>query len=1381
MKKEVNINFIQYSLENLTNVKVPNSKDKYFELENLESICELLILFLNFEISETTLKRVLSNFENDFQVIYEFDLKQLASAIESLAANFEPFLKKIAYIKFNNNELWNGIDNKKGIKDCTLFELIEGGFTIPNEKFKIIPFPNEIVCKTGPSKAILDFVRSNLRNSVHDAKAYTRIQLAEYSNLVLSSYLIAINDNIDFFKEKFFIEYNYLRKLTKSTEFIEINRNYVEIYGKKIDLNKTVSNVPSIDFVDVNIDIETEFNGIDTVVNIAEETHNFIIIGEPGSGKSTSLKKIAFNNAIALLENTKFAKFPILIKASLYSKQNNFLKLLENEINSKEIELNYLIHKYSVLILIDGINEIDDEFKLFAINELNYLINFYPNIDFILSTRKFGFYNNFDIHTYELISFNEVQIKDFINKGLDSEIEAENFWTNIENNKTIFEIVTNPLMLNMFLNVFKNKNKSIPQNKALLYKLFIDKILEREKTFYNTKLKTKIDILSYLAFWMRANGYFKNLNSIKAKELINIKLMEIDHSIGSNQIIYELIDNNLILEDDENIEFQHETIQEYFVALELKNQFHSSNNLQINFSDNKWSDSLIMCSQLLKTEPEINKFYNLVFIGQKNNLFKPINLFNDSDINPTFYVGCKISYNIKNSYPNIYEISENNLLNYISIWLIMYKKNIEIFNFQNLLIAVANLSSFKVFISFFTNISILEYLFHNDEIENVEINYEKNKLFEERYNTFTSVFSESLNNTANFYKANGVISDNIDKIYSLNISKSIKTNYKKFLHYILNESSSNQLIEVFKVEHDKEILLFIGENDLAFFINNYKLVKSLKIQKVINFILKYHFKNPIIFDLITTIFLNDNIETEDKCQIISTLLKFNQYFDSTLNLLKILKNNNDIFLHDDSLKLLLNNFPIEILRTYELDTIFNTPDILEEKVILNYLSSDNKYNYYDIGNDKSKFVSNNIYIKDKQINIEVKQIDFINLRLTLLSKSQINDFIKEYEESKIIILEYQDHNNSNNSLYLKLKLKDVKKSNKNYYNSITLYLDCQLPPELNTNTNNKIFLHIKNKYDFIIDYIGVYQTKNVAAFDINIDSNHENNLILRFINPVIIFDKPHLYHRDILKNNLFYSNYLIENLKDYNKLDFYKKLSLLHLSPDTYEHEINYGIILNEFKFNFPCYTVYSITKNKLISNYLYTSYGYNLKINDIVLIENNIYISPIKTNEYIENFYIYSNITTYNNEKNEGFIYNDRDDKEKDYYFISKYCDFVPKIGDNVKFIPGINFSLKSNKKMPMAYSIFKIEDIEKIATVLKQLNTENNTKDCFEYILLDDLTQEILFTRIYKTGTNSINYELEIGKKYSYKDYTTKKNLEQTNINNRNKRVLLIESIIT
>jgi hypothetical protein len=235
---------------------------------------------------------------------------------------------------------------------------------------------------------------------------------------------------------------------------------------------------------------------------------------------------------------------------------------------------------------------------------------------------------------------------------------------------------------------------------------------------------------------------------------------------------------------------------------------------------------------------------------------------------------------------------------------------------------------------------------------------------------------------------------------------------------------------------------------------------------------------------------------------------------------------------------------------------------------------------------------------------------------------------------------------------------------------------------------------------------------------------------------------------------------------------------LLHLNSNLTDNEINYGVILNEFNTNYKCFNVYSITKNKLIPNYLYTSSEFNLKFNDIVLIENNIYISPIKENIKIDNLYVYSNISTYNPEKNEGFIYNDN--TEKDYYFISKFCDFVPKIGDNVKFIPGINYSNKSNKKMPMAFSIFKIEDNYKIATVLKQLLPENNSKDCFEYILIDELTQEILFTRIYKTGTNSINYELEIGKKYSYKDYTTKKNLEQTNINNRNKRVLLIESII-
>lgn len=47
----------------------------------------------------------------------------------------------------------------------------------------------------------------------------------------------------------------------------------------------------------------------------------------------------------------------------------------------------------------------------------------------------------------------------------------------------------------------------------MLFKLFNEAILAREKKVYNTDIDTKKDVLSYVAFWMRNNGKFKSIKS----------------------------------------------------------------------------------------------------------------------------------------------------------------------------------------------------------------------------------------------------------------------------------------------------------------------------------------------------------------------------------------------------------------------------------------------------------------------------------------------------------------------------------------------------------------------------------------------------------------------------------------------------------------------------------------------------------------------------------------------------------------------------------------------------------------------------------------------------------------------------------------------------
>jgi len=160
----VNNNFKEFVLENLIKISHPTRPNKILELDELESLCDLFFCFLNFEIEESSLKRIKSNFENDFEKIYQLNKTEISSAIEGLATNLESFLKKIAYLKFDNEALWKGDKIYKGIEKSTLFELIEG------KRYKIdslsegpnyIDFPSPIVCNSGIGKQYLILLEVN--------------------------------------------------------------------------------------------------------------------------------------------------------------------------------------------------------------------------------------------------------------------------------------------------------------------------------------------------------------------------------------------------------------------------------------------------------------------------------------------------------------------------------------------------------------------------------------------------------------------------------------------------------------------------------------------------------------------------------------------------------------------------------------------------------------------------------------------------------------------------------------------------------------------------------------------------------------------------------------------------------------------------------------------------------------------------------------------------------------------------------------------------------------------------------------------------------------------------------------------------------------------
>lgn len=1361
--------FKEFAKENLNSLPHPTNKNKSVDFNDISILCDLLFCVINQEVEELSLKRIKSNFENDFEKIYNLDRKELASSIEGLATNFESFLKKIGLIKFGDGTLWNGDGIYKGIKKCMLYELIEGKASKIDSKSNIEDFkefPSPLVINSGTSKAILDFVRIELRNAVHSANPYTRAQLIQYSNLVLGSYLIAINDNLTFFKKMFFQEFAYLENIVSNREFNKLNKYYIDLYGKEenfdfeniaieqldgqklIESISFIENENELEEKEETEDSEKEVARIDSVVNISRDTNRFIIIGEPGSGKTTSLQKILYENAVDVLNGKTQCRLPIYIKASSYSLNKSFNYLILNEVSFTELDDLKLKHK--VLILIDGLNEIEDEFKRLAINELKELINKYTTIDFIITSRKFGFINQLNLNVYELKKLNENQIKQLLINVLENE-KGNNLWIQVKQNKQILELASNPLLLMMIIKVSSLKNNEIPANKGLLYKLFNDAILAREQKFYKTATDTKKDILSYIAFWMRNNGIFKKIKKVQAKELIREKLLEIDHSLGVNEILNELSDNNIFIEKNEELEFYHETQAEYFVALELQNIFFKNKGFNFDYSDNKWFEPILICSDLFTNEEDILDFFEIVFVGEKKSHLKYLNQLDSTDVNHKFYIACKVAYNLQNTHPSLFRKAETFLSNYLIIWHYRNSENVRITDFENLIKAVASLSSEQLFRKFFFNLKNLECWFYSKEFDDRIENFEAFQLFEEKFNTYIKSFSENLNDFTLLYKVMKDGEKSFNHIHSL--SRSVYNNIKIFSRYLLRNSPTSQLIHAFKETNSLEILFEIGKSDIEFFIENYHSKESDFDIEFYTFICKFHLRNIFGIQYLIKSLKDEKIKPDIRLYILSKLLGDNEYLEIVFDSLRELVVRKDVLMFFEDAKEILNRYSIKTLGLYGIDVIYTNPTIIKSDLKLNFILEKNDQLVFechnnnidsdDILNNMSRISHNEKFIDFQQCSIDDKFWKTSKIIVVKGSPELINQCFEKYYLGSSFTIHYRDFKGQSNPVVFHFK---------ELYRS--KYLN-QLFIEVNSNTNGLIkhkfkrFQNIKlligQEFRFSIDGFIDYSTSIYLACKRDSVVISAKDTIFQIYKIDINLDKPFNYHRDIIKSNYAFVRYLGSQISKPEVINFVKSIGLSHLFAKEL-NDLNLGLVT--YKYDKNSFNIVRLNNyNQINSNSIIKSIpDEEIGVNNIVLIENNLNISKVENSLIREKFSIEGEILNTNPDNSEGFI--SGESGVRDYYFLAQHCAFAPCAGLIVEFIPGLNFS-KNNSSRPMAYCISLVPLKNKIARVTKIVKHVGHLDVSF----LDINTEQKLFSRILETQKIS-NFKglIEIGDIFSY-----------------------------
>lgn len=397
---------------------------------------------------------------------------------------------------------------------------------------------------------------------------------------------------------------DYLTSLLQKHELI------IRPWGENIDSLRITEIVP-LKLIDENEGkIQETTNENMAFFNIIEETQKSLIIGDPGSGKSTFLQWVNFNCAKQILSSHQ-ENIPVPVYLELKWYENDLSKLAvnyfeENKISCNEEIFEAWMRKGHFIFLLDGFDDIGDLSSFFK--NIKRFMGFSEKNKFIITSRELEVLSNLEALGFKKVRinpFSDPQIRLFIGRYL-SEEEEEKLLTELEKQNLLNE-ARNPLMLwFMILEYRKDRSTEIHiKNRGLLFKNIIEghflKWWETKIEVNTQKIDLKIEILSKLAFSMIKEEDSVKVEEDKAKNIIDTFLKEgrINYKDIRDEILRQSLLHHILIKRDCKISFWHKSFRDYFASLELMNVFLKSHNEFTRYATKKWEDSIIFLAGIV--------------------------------------------------------------------------------------------------------------------------------------------------------------------------------------------------------------------------------------------------------------------------------------------------------------------------------------------------------------------------------------------------------------------------------------------------------------------------------------------------------------------------------------------------------------------------------------------------------------------------------------------------------------------------------------------------------------------------------------------------------------------------------------------------------------